>query len=118
MDSAMASLVQFCIEQRSQFDASAWLAKFEEEGDAVALAAKYLSMTSWYGHEAELERVAAATYAFGGDNSNGLHRESQALGFDLRYFSVCVRLGLAAARNPARPPRGESGAPLREDSAP
>lgn len=97
MDFLMDSLVRFCIDQRCAFDAGAWLAKFEEAGEAVALVAMYLSMTSWYGHEAELERVCAATHAFA-DNSNGLHIEARATGFDLHAFSVRVRLGLAQAR--------------------
>ena len=105
MDGVMDSLVQFCIDQRCAFDAAAWLEKFEEEGDPVALAATYLSMTSWYGHEAELERISASTHAWG-DNSNGLHLESQAMDFDLHAFSVRVRLGLAHSRR----------APWREDS--
>jgi hypothetical protein len=92
------TLAQFCVDQREAFDAAAWLRKFEEQGEAVALVAKYLSMTSWYGHEAELERVCAAMHAFA-DNSNGLHRESRALSFDLHSFSVRVRLGLARARS-------------------
>ncbi len=97
MEGILDSLVQFCIGQRCAFDAAAWLEKFEELGEPVALAAKYLSMTSWYGHEGELERVAASTHAFA-DNSNGLHVESQALGFDLHSFSVKLRLGLAQTR--------------------
>jgi hypothetical protein len=109
MDGLMDSLVQFSIEQRRTFDAGAWLAKFEEKGEAVALAAKYLSMTSWYGHEAELEYVTEATHAFA-DNSNGLHLESRAMGFDLHTFSLRVRLGLAEARRD--PPRAERPAAL------
>ncbi|MDD5248331.1 MAG: hypothetical protein PHY45_05070 [Rhodocyclaceae bacterium] len=101
MKRAIESLVQFCIAQRNAFDIAAWFAKFEDEGEAVALAAKYLSMTSWYGHEAELEQVAAATHVFA-DNSNGLHLESQAVGFDLNYFSTRVRIGIAQAGQVSR----------------
>ncbi|HEX8987283.1 MAG TPA: hypothetical protein VF816_04935 [Rhodocyclaceae bacterium] len=93
----MDSLVRFCVEQRQAFDASAWRAKLEEVGEPVALAAKYLSMTSWYGHEAELERIGAAAQALVG-HSNGLHLESQAMDFDLHAFSLRVRLGLAHVR--------------------
>jgi hypothetical protein len=97
MSGNMDSLVKFCIDQRGAFDAAAWHAKFEEAGEPVALAAKYLSMTSWYGHEAELERISAATHLFA-DDSNGLHLESQAMAFDLHSFSLRVRLGLAYER--------------------
>jgi hypothetical protein len=110
----MDELVRFCVDQRCAFEAGAWLTKFEEVGEPVALAAKYLSMTSWYGHEAELERVSAATQVFA-DNSNGLHVESQAMDFDLHAFSIRVRLGLAHARRRALPSRGDP-AQLREDS--
>jgi hypothetical protein len=123
MDSGIESLVQFCIAQRRAFDIAAWFAKFEDEGEAVALAAKYLSMTSWYGHEAELEEVAAATHVFA-DNSNGLHLESQAVGFDLNYFSTRVRIGIAQAGRVSRlAKRVDIGAPPelsewpRKDSA-
>lgn len=106
MDGVIDDLARFCIEQRRAFEPAAWLAKFEEAGEPVALAAKYLSMTSWYGHEAELECVSAATQVFA-DNSNGLHLESQAMDFDLHAFSIRVRLGLAHARRAAHPARHE-----------
>lgn len=114
MERVMDSLAQFCIDQRNAFDAAAWLAKFEEIGEPVALAAKYLSMTSWYGHEVELERISAATRVFA-DNSNGLHVEQQAMDFDLHAFSIRVRLGLAHAR---RTPHAVKQRPqrLHEDS--
>ncbi len=112
MEGIIDSLVQFCIDQRCAFDAAAWLEKFEEMGEPVALAAKYLSMTSWYGNEVELERVAAATHVFA-DNSNGLHVESQALGFDLHTFSLKLRLGLAQARRV--PPAKHAAASRQEE---
>lgn len=90
-------LAQFCIAQRNAFDPHDWYMRFDIDGEAVALAAKYLSMTSWYGHEDELEEVVAQTHVFG-ENSAGLHRESQAMDFDLPYFSARVRLGIAAAQ--------------------
>lgn len=90
-------LAQFCIAQRIAFDAHDWIKRMAVDGDAVALAAKYLSMTSWYGHEFELEEIAAGTRLFV-DNSSGLHRESKAADFDLPYFSAKVRLGIAQAQ--------------------
>lgn len=116
MNGVMDSLVQFCIDQRCAFDADAWWAKFEEVGEPLALAAKYLSMTSWYGHEAELERISAATRVFA-DNSNGLHVESQAMDFNLHTFSIRVRLGLAHVRRSTRAPQRMDAPPgLHEDS--
>jgi hypothetical protein len=89
------SLAQFCIAQRDAFNRDDWYARFNVDRKAVALAAKYLSMTSWYGHDEELERIALATDAF--DNNHGLHRESRAIGFDLAHFSYTVRSGIAQA---------------------
>ena len=91
------SLAQFCIDQYHEFDAGDWHLRLDIDGKAVALAAKYLSMTSWYGHELALERIAAASYPLN-DTSHGLHRESHAIGFDLPHFSVMVRIGIAKAR--------------------
>jgi len=91
--SATQSLVQFCIAQRNAFDADAWHAQSNIDPKAVGLAAKYLSMTSWYGHEEELAHIAVALQGRA-ESSLGLYRESQEIGFDLPYFSVRVRIGI------------------------
>ncbi len=101
MDSHGAeSLAQFCIAQRNAFDPQQWLARRDQDGRALALAAKYLSMTSWYGHEAELESIAVEIYASVGDS---LFSESKSMEFDLPHFSTTVRMGVAQLRD--RPPR-------------
>lgn len=106
---AAKSLAQFCIAQRSAFDAGQWLARRQIDGKAVALAAKYLSMTSWYGHEEELERIAVAIYARGvGDDA--LFSESKSQDFDLPYFSTTVRLGVAQLRADQTPRADENAA--------
>ena len=89
------SLAQFCIAQRDAFNSDDWYARFNVDSKAVALAAKYLSMTSWYGHEDELEQIAVSMDAF--DNGYGPLRESRAIGFDLLHFSYTVRSGIAQA---------------------
>ena len=94
---AAQSLAEFCIAQRSAFDSRQWLARKQIDGKAVALAAKYLSMTSWYGHEAELERIAVAIYARG-VGEEALFSESKSQDFDLPNFSTTVRLGVAQLR--------------------
>ena len=94
---AAQSLAQFCIAQRSAFDSRQWLARKHIDGKAVALAAKYLSMTSWYGHEAELERIAVAIFARG-VGEEALFSESKSQDFDLPNFSTTVRLGVAQLR--------------------
>lgn len=99
---AAEALAQFCIDQRDAFDAGQWLARRDKDGKALALAAKYLSMTSWYGHEAELEGIAVEVYASVGDS---LFSESKAVEFDLPHFSTTVRLGVARQRD-RRPPPG------------
>jgi hypothetical protein len=93
--SSTESLAQFCIAQRDAFNRDDWYARFNIDSKAVALAAKYLSMTSWYGHEEELEQIAVAMDTFG--NSYGPLRESRAIGFDLPHFSYTVRSGIAQA---------------------
>lgn len=100
---AMELLAQFCITQHKTFFPHDWYRRFESDGPAVALAAKYLSMTSWYGHETELEEIAAGTHVFA-EKSAGLNQESEAIDFDLPYFSAKVRLGLASAMQ-SRPAR-------------
>jgi hypothetical protein len=91
------SLAQFCIAQSDKFNPDDWDVQFAMNRKALALAAKYLSMTSWYGHEVELELIVAATQVVG-ESSLGLYRESQVIGFDLPYFSYTVRAGIAQAR--------------------
>lgn len=86
-------LAQFCIAQRSAFDADEWFLRSETDGKAVALAARFLSMTSWYGHDDALVEIAAKiTPAL--DGGTGLYAESQAAGFDWPYFSTTVRIGI------------------------
>lgn len=89
------SLAQFCIAQRDAFNRDDWYARFNIDSRAVALAAKYLSMTSWYGHEEELEQIAVAMNAF--DNSYGLLCGFRTIDFDLPHFSYTVRRGIAHA---------------------
>lgn len=101
---AFDSLTQFCADQSNAFDPRAWTGRSAVDGKAVAMAAKYLSMTSWYGHEAALEGIAATIQ---GDIANGagFYRELEAIGFDLGHFSAAVRCGIAL-RQEAQPSRG------------
>ena len=87
------TLARFCVAQSNHFDAHDWLLLDGMDIKAIALVARYLSMTSWYGHEDELEGIAAHIHAFDGDSA-GLYRESQQLEFDLPYFSSAVRFGI------------------------
>lgn len=87
-------LVTFCIAQHHAFDENDWMSRSRIDGAAVALAARYLSMTSWYGHEDELHRIAE-NFPFLDEHSSSLHRASRALGFDLPTFAAKVRRGVA-----------------------
>lgn len=90
---ATESLARFCIAQRSAFDADDWFLRSETDGKAVALAARFLSMTSWYGHDDALVEIAAKITP-DLDGGPGLYAESQAAGFDWPYFSTTVRIGI------------------------
>jgi len=109
------SLAQFCIDQRSSFSSHDWIAWGAIDRKSVACAAKYLSMTSWYGHDEELEQIAACLHTFERD-STGLHRESWSIDFDLPSFSSKVRFGIAnmSALKSQQSPGGDSSVLIPE----
>jgi hypothetical protein len=92
------ALAQFCIAQHWQFAADEWVSWAEKYGMTIAFVAKYLSMTSWYGHEVELDQIAEVNCP-AEPSSPGLHVESQAADFNLPFFSAAVRLGIARRRS-------------------
>lgn len=99
------ALAQFCADQYYAFDARAWHRRSQYDRNASTVAAMYLSMTSWYGHEDELERVAAqalAPHASGEDFSVSAQGNS----FDSARFSAMVRSEIAARQ-------GVNAAPMR-----
>jgi len=67
----LSGMEHFCAEQYYAFDADAWLARAASDGLRVAIAAEYLSMTSWYGHEEELESIASGVRAIVGPAARG-----------------------------------------------
>ena len=83
-------LVRFCAGQARKFDADAWRESDSLDRNALAIAAKYLSMTSWYGHESALERVAEELRPEMSSTEDFDH-EASVTGFELSYFSVAVR---------------------------
>ena len=87
---ALDSLAQFCAEQQRSFDPEAWIDRTAVDGKGIAVVAKYLSMTSWYGHEEQLEGIAA-----GISDLAGFHRELQAAGLDLTKLSATLRQSIA-----------------------
>ena len=83
-------LARFCAGQARRFDLGAWRESGPLDRGALAIAAKYLSMTSWYGHEAALESLAEELRP-GISSAGRFDREAMAAGFELTYFSVAVR---------------------------
>ena len=104
------ALAQFCADQYYAFDARAWKRRSQYDHHASTLAALYLSMTSWYGHESELERVAADARALN-DSGDAFRLEHEGR-FDPAQFSTMVRSEIAKRHLPTaeiparREPRG------------
>ena len=96
---SVETLAQFCIAQRNSFSPVDWRMRVCVDGELVGLAAKYLSMTSWYGHENELEQFVLAMSSPIDRSHLSLFHEAQSLGFDLPAFSVAVRIGITKARS-------------------
>lgn len=96
------ALAQFCADQYYAFDPRAWARRGQYDRNASTVAAMYLSMTSWYGHESDLERIAAdarALYASGEE----FRRTAQANTFDPKLFSSMVRAEIASRRGDPLP---------------
>ena len=102
---AYESIAQFCVEQHGRFDPQAWRRRSVADRKLVAVAAKYLSMTSWFGHGDELERIAVGIDANLADHAE-FNRELGSIGLDLALFSASVRCGIATRDQPHRR-RGE-----------
>jgi len=95
------ALAQFCADQYYVFDARAWHRRSKYDCNASTVAAMYLSMTSWYGHEDELERIAADARALHASGEE-FRRAAQTSHFDPGLFSSMVRSEIAA-RQAGRP---------------
>lgn len=101
---AYESIAQFCVEQHGRFDRQAWRRRSIADRRLVAVAAKYLSMTSWFGHEDELEAIAVDIDASLADSAE-FDRELGSIGLDLALFSATVRCGIASRKAPVVPIR-------------
>ena len=95
---AFESLAQFCARQRRAFFPEAWIERSIIDGKTIAIAAMYLSMTGWYGHESELRSVAAKVESRM-VSATGFHRELNTSDFDLGKFSARVRYEIATREN-------------------
>lgn len=87
-------LVQFCAEQHFAFDAEKWLLNNFQNSHTTFVAAKYLSMTSWYGYAEQLENISARAQEIPENNS----RIPPAGDFDIARFSGVTRLKIAQIR--------------------
>ena len=108
---AYESIAQFCVEQYDKFDPQAWKRRSVADRKLIAVAAKYLSMTSWFGYESELEQIADEIDAALADSAE-FNRELAAIGLDLALFSASVRCGIAAKKTPLLRARAHSPATL------
>ena len=100
---AYESIAQFCVEQYSRFDPQAWKRRSIADRKLVAVAAKYLSMTSWFGHEDQLEEIVADIDAALADDRE-FNRELGSIGLDLALFSASIRCGIASRTAPLTRP--------------
>jgi len=83
-------LTQFCTNQRSDFDPNAWKRGHPIDSRLLAVIAHYLSMTSWYGHELELEVIAESLLP-GISDKRRFNSELRDLAIDMPYLSATVR---------------------------
>jgi len=92
-----ATLAQFCIDQHGAFEPADWVARGAVDGKPIAVAAHYLSMTSWYGHEEELGHIV---YALDPElaKSAVFEREVRDGIFSLAQFAHMVRRGIAVRK--------------------
>lgn len=92
------SLARFCADQYFGFEPDAWT-QFASSADRVTLAAAagYLSMTSWYGREEELARIAAALVQVAEADTRAPDGAQQRR-FDLEHFSAALRIEIATRR--------------------
>ena len=109
------ALAQFCADQYFAFDSRAWARRSLYDRNASTVAAMYLSMTSWYGHEGELERIAAGARALHASGEE-FRRTAQASDFDPGLFSSMVRAEIASRRI-GNPPPGKAAPENRTAAA-
>ena len=88
------SLARFCAAQRYAFDIRVWLSQRVFDTKVLAVAAKFLSMTSWYGHEDELTQICERLHA-GVVTREWFDQEADAMGFDMGNFSATTRYRFA-----------------------
>jgi hypothetical protein len=51
-------LIKFCAEQHNSFNESSWISVPNVNRELLAVSAKFLSVSHWFGHEDELTKLA------------------------------------------------------------
>ena len=102
---ALKLLTDFCVHQHSNFDPQAWRNCDGIDRRLLALTAVYLSMTSWYGFEAELEKVAELLVP-GILEKQRFDGEWCALDLEIGYLSATMRYRIEQRRAAERSKRG------------
>ena len=93
----LEALTQFCVDQHLNFDSQAWHNSDHIDRRRFAVVARYLSMTSWYGLETELEAIAEVLLP-GISARHRFNSELPALAIDISYLSATVRYRIAMRR--------------------
>ena len=91
---AESHLLDFCVAQRSQFDAAAWAGFTAVTRLELAATARYLAGVSWYGHQQPLGEVAAQL------SSRTFSDLAYEVGFDASRFSGLLKAHLQHAGQP------------------
>ncbi len=94
---SLDSIARFCIDQHDAFDANAWLRRGAADGKMVGVVAKYLSMSSWFGNETSLGRIATEIHPDTASITK-FNREMRAISLEMVTFSETVRCGIAAKK--------------------
>lgn len=87
-------LLNFCRRQRNHFDAAAWLGAEPHQRERLALVARLLAGTRWYGHRDSLHEIAIELDPRGADE---VAFRVQALNFDCARFVNHMRAKLVHA---------------------
>ncbi|TRZ66479.1 MAG: hypothetical protein D4S02_06805 [Rhodocyclaceae bacterium] len=90
-------LAHFCADQRSEFNRDRWLVGNPLKSRLLAVIAHYLSMTSWYGHEVELELIAEELLP-GISDKRCFNSELRELAPDISYLSATIRYRIEMRR--------------------
>lgn len=93
-----ASLLEFCVRQREEFEAAAWLDREPQNRDELAAVALFLAGVDWFGHRRKLLDVAESLHHGCEGRFSELARSAQ---FDCSRFSNLLRRRLTHAHAPS-----------------